>query len=922
MIRNLKIQYRILIGLGSIVLLLAISISLTLFQIRTAKENSDRIVNLRVPTALASSNMAKDIYASLASLRGWMLTGSPGFKIERAKIWEEIAKTKTVMDTLSKGWTNTENIEKWENFTAILGDFSAAQNQVEAIAHTEKARPATKILISKAAPRAEKMLQLITAMINIEISGQGSKDIDSKAVIGVMADVRGSLGESLASIRAYLLTGNIKFRNEFTKQWAKNEARTVDLSRLTSQLSPEQNTAFNEFNVLRTEFSSLSARMFTIRISKQWNMATFLLVKDAMPRANMLLSLLLGGYEEDGTHFTGMVESQRDLLENDNNLQTNRINSLFTMQKGLLFIGVTFGLFISLLIARSISAPVASMTTAMRRLAAGDLDIDIPAQDYTDEIGSMAKAVQVFRQNAIERRRIEKEQIETMRELDFQKYALDAHAIVSITNAKGEITYVNNKFCEISGYPRKELIGESHRIVKSGDHSMEFYEDLWKTITNGKLWHGEIKNLKKGGGHYWLDATIVPFLNKKGKPFQYVAIRTDITERKESETKALKAQKEAEIANRAKSEFLSTMSHELRTPLNAILGFAQVMELNRKEPLMKKQKSYVDHIIRGGNHLLELINQLLDLTKIEAGKVSLSIEGVRLDVLCQECIFLIDKQAKNRGLNITSDIGTTQYIKADYVRFKQVLLNLLSNAVKYNHDGGTIKLACEEISDEMIRVSVTDYGPGIAEDIQGGIFEPFNRLGKDSGEIEGTGIGLTITKQLVEAMDGHIGFESELGKGSTFWVEIPAMDGTVEIMTEQDKSPERIGTDDKISVNTTILYVEDNPANLHLMESIISNMDGVSLVSAHNAELGVSIAEEKLPDLILMDINLPGMDGIAAKKALGLIDKTKDIPVIAISAAAMKSDIERGKTVGFKAYLTKPFNVSEVIKTIETELGA
>lgn len=235
---------------------------------------------------------------------------------------------------------------------------------------------------------------------------------------------------------------------------------------------------------------------------------------------------------------------------------------------------------------------------------------------------------------------------------------------------------------------------------------------------------------------------------------------------------------EAQQANRAKSAFLSSMSHELRTPMNSILGFGQLLELNPKEPLSEQQKKCVAHIMRGGTHLLQLIDQILDLAKIEAKKLDLSIDEIILNVACQECLTLIDKIATDRGQSIYNDFGTPLTIEVDPIRFKQILLNLLSNAVKYNSEGGTITLATKTVPDKRIRISITDTGAGIAEEYQADLFVPFNRLGKETGEIEGTGIGLTITKQLVEAMDGKIGYETELGKGSTFWVEFTAIKPT------------------------------------------------------------------------------------------------------------------------------------------------
>ncbi len=362
---------------------------------------------------------------------------------------------------------------------------------------------------------------------------------------------------------------------------------------------------------------------------------------------------------------------------------------------------------------------------------------------------------------------------ERSRELDFQKTALDEHAIVSTTNIKGDIVQVNEKFCEISGYTRDELIGQNHRMLKSGEHSIEFYRDLWGTITSGRPWHGEIKNNKKDGGHYWVKATIVPFPDENGNLFQYVSIRTDITERKQAEAALLQSKAMAEEASLAKSRFLSSMSHELRTPLNAILGFAQILEMNNEKTLSKSQMEHVDHIMSGGNHLLELINKVLDLTKIESGKTVLSIEPVQINELCLECLSLIDYQAKHRGLRIKREPGTHISISTDCTLLKQILINLLSNAVKYNREDGSITLSCAMTPDNQIKITVTDTGKGIARNDQDKLFEPFDRLGKEASTIEGTGIGLTICKKLTEVLGGRIGVESEVGKGSTFWIVIP-----------------------------------------------------------------------------------------------------------------------------------------------------
>ena len=513
-----------------------------------------------------------------------------------------------------------------------------------------------------------------------------------------------------------------------------------------------------------------------------------------------------------------------------------------------------------------------------------------------------------------ERKQVEKELSNKIGELNFQKYALDQHAIVSITDNAGNITYINDKFCHISGYSSEELLGQNHRILKSDEHSQEFYDDLWNTILSGKVWRGEIKNLKKGGGGYWVDASIVPFLNEQGKPFQFVAIRTDITDR-------VRAKEEAEKANRVKSEFLSSMSHELRTPMNAILGFGQMLNSNPKEPPTKTQKFCVDHILKGGQHLLTLINEILDLSKIEAGKVELSLEKISPTILFQDMQSLLLGFASEHGIKIIMpEVISTPPLYADYTRTKQVLLNFMTNAIKYNRKGGTVTVDILDNAEDMIKIVITDTGAGIPEDKQSGLFTAFSRLGAETTETEGTGIGLVICKQLIELMGGNLGFESEVGTGSSFWFELPVFQGS-DNKIEATDADDKLGLEDvQFDIQTTILYIEDNPANMELMSMIISRIEGLSMISAHNAELGIKLAKAENPDVIILDINLPGMNGIEAVEILKRFDATRNIPVLALSAAATKTDMEKGMQAGFNQYLTKPINVNEVVSAIHNAL--
>jgi CheY-like chemotaxis protein len=382
---------------------------------------------------------------------------------------------------------------------------------------------------------------------------------------------------------------------------------------------------------------------------------------------------------------------------------------------------------------------------------------------------------------------------------------------------------------------------------------------------------------------------------------------------------------EAVISSNHKSAFISSMNHELRTPMNAVLGFAQMLEINQQEPLTETQKAAVEHILRNGNHLLELIDQMMDLNKIEAGTLPLNIEEIPARDVFDETLYLIRARANYDKIEIVDEtVGAKlPLLLTDSTRLIQVLLNLMSNGVKYNRPGGRVTLSCEEVEGRMLRIKVTDTGLGIPADQQDKLFTPFERLGHELGQIDGTGIGLSISQQIVEKLDGHIGFESEYNVGSCFWVDIPLCSEQNELEedsvseTELDK-PGLVNGADKVR---TLLYIEDNPDNLHLMEAIIGHFKHLRLLSAPNALIGYDLSTSKKPDLILMDINLPGMNGFQALKRLRDTRETRAIPVIAVTSNSQPQDVEAGLKAGFNAYLTKPIKVSDLMRTIERTLA-
>lgn len=627
-------------------------------------------------------------------------------------------------------------------------------------------------------------------------------------------------------------------------------------------------------------------------------------------------------------------------------------------------------------------------------------------------------------------------------EREREHLAVNQHAIVSVADKHGNIIDVNEKFCEISGYDRSELIGQNHRIVKSGEHPAEFYQQLWRTISQGHIWQGVICNRAKDGSLYWVESSITPFLDAAGKPYQYVSIRTDITRQirseqavelakerlrrgqiyanigtwewnigsgelfwteqiaplfgyakgeletsyenflnaihpddrdkviaavndcvekgsryhiehrvvwpdgtirwllekgdvlRNSDGKPLKmigvvqdvteiqlAKEAAERANRAKSEFLSSMSHELRTPLNSIIGFSQLLALS---DLSDKQKKQLGTITQSGKHLLSLINDVLEFAKLENGKIHLNIQPIDVKPIIEQVVALSESHAYANNIHIKLASWQDQhYIQADPVRFQQILVNLMSNGIKYNRPNGLLTLNWQtetRAQQPFWRLTIQDTGYGIAEEDIPRLFVPFDRLGHESSTIEGTGIGLSITKDLVEQMGGYIEVDSNPNVGTAFSIGLPlAHQSHIPYPTLSNDLTEPSPTQHGAHQPIKVLYVEDNPANMKLMAEIAQLVSSMELRIAPTAENGLKQAEQWLPELILLDIHLPGMNGdeaIAHFRALPAYHQ-RQATICAVTANILPEQVEHYQHVGFDEVIGKPFEVSQIIQLIE-----
>ncbi len=486
---------------------------------------------------------------------------------------------------------------------------------------------------------------------------------------------------------------------------------------------------------------------------------------------------------------------------------------------------------------------------------------------------------------------------------------------------EGRVVSWNSGAQRIKGYHSEEILGQHLSIFypREAAESGKPGRDLAAAAADGRF-DDEGWRVRQDGSTFWANVAITAIRDQGGNLRGFAKLTRDLTESRQVEAELTNAKTAAEKANLAKSDFLSSMSHELRTPLNAILGFAQLMESDTPPP-SPSQKASLGQILQAGWYLLDLINEILDLALIESGRLPISIEALSLVEVMLECQEMIDPLAQKRGIGTIFPVFESPcFVSADRTRLKQVLINLITNAVKYNKVQGLVVVEVTSPSPTLIRVSVKDTGPGLSSEQLRQLFQPFNRLGQEASTEEGTGIGLVVTKRLIELMGGVIGVESTVGVGSEFWIELflaesPNLDvGETESMA-MVQLPIASGAPVR-----TLLYVEDNPANLKLVEQLIARRPDMRLLSAGEATLGIKLARTHLPAVILLDINLPGISGIEALEMLRKDPTTAHIPVLALSANAVPRDIEKGLAAGFFRYLTKPIKVQEFMIALDVAL--
>jgi PAS domain S-box-containing protein len=588
-----------------------------------------------------------------------------------------------------------------------------------------------------------------------------------------------------------------------------------------------------------------------------------------------------------------------------------RLNEFIAVLGGA---ALLIGLVVSYAVAKRFTRPLLELADKATAIASGDLSVRVRSTS-ADELGHLARAFNQMAES-LQHKDDDRETAERALRASEEKFskAFDASpdAVVISRQKDGCLVDVNPAAEKQFGYPRTELIGKTSLALGLFADPDDRGRVLERLQQHGSLRDYELQLRNRAGEVRAVLVSVdqIEFADTT----HLLSIVRDITALKRVEEDRL-AKEAAEAANRAKSEFLSRMSHELRTPLNAIIGFGQLMEMDAATP---EQRESVDQILKAGRHLLNLINEILDIARIEAGRLSLSIEPVALQEVVAECQDLIRPAAAQH--RIVLDLQSTldsQVVMADRQRLKQVLLNLLSNAVKFNTESGRVTLACEPRPQDRLRISVTDTGAGISPENLPKLFTAFERLNAGQTGIEGTGLGLVLSKTLMEGMGGRIGVESTPGRGSTFWLELPL---AKEIAPEAEpRAPIATATDGPANAQTakTVLYIEDNLSNLKLVESVIARRPEVRLLTAMQGRLGLDLARQHRPDLILLDFDLPDVKGDQILRMLRNDAATNDIPVVMLTATATPSEIDRLMNWGATAYLTKPFDVKALFKLLD-----
>lgn len=730
------------------------------------------------------------------------------------------------------------------------------------------------------------------------------------AYLGLLRSTLG-YGGIIHNLKNYVLRGD-KYRL-IRGYKSLLEQRIIINAYRNTEISDRENAALTTLeNVINQYHNAFSrAEIFADKNYSPQNIDSEIMIDDR--------TALIAMQQLEQENFARRKDSIRSISVQVSDVTKNVIIVTIMFCIFLVFAGLIYAAFVRY----QLTNPLTKLVTAFQEIdPANAQNIRLPFEEtkWRSELDQVAEAGNGFLA-AIDKQFLALEQSDIRVKAIVQN---TSDAIVVI-DSSGIIETFNNGAELIFGFSADEATGQSiDTLLDSEEHGTHdiYLKDPAKYMPIILNQARELKGRNKNGQLFPVELNVTSMTI--GDELKYVGIMRDITDRKKYEFDLKMAKDEAESANHAKSEFLSSMSHELRTPMNTILGFGQLLEHNTSDPLTARQHDFIKQILNSGNHLLELIDQVLELSKIEAGKYDVNMEKIDAGNIIEECFIMLFGRASQESIDLVNQTKNMSLPKlyTDSSRFRQILLNLLSNAVKYNRKGGTVTLRAERLDDNMLRFLVIDTGLGIPKKEREKLFEPFNRLGRESGDIEGTGIGLSITNKLISLLDGRIGYESSEGVGSIFWFDLPIYENQVigvEADSNRSQSENFLHQDIDELVDArvnTVLYIEDNLSSVQLMENIVQRLPNIDLLTATTGEAGINIADEALPDLILMDINLPGMTGIEAMQQLKLSPKTKNIPVIAVSAAVMPEEIRNAENAGFDQFISKPVVVEEILTAI------
>jgi signal transduction histidine kinase/CheY-like chemotaxis protein/HAMP domain-containing protein len=744
---------------------------------------------------------------------------------------------------------------------------------------------------------------------------------DPSAALYSIQSINSNLTEAVEESFAYVISGDIHEKEEFL-EWADHFKENVEnfsyladqvLEQLDRAEEEEEKVLYNKIISGQSELVEHAKTMFK-EYEKTGSVThkTFQGYEEAIGLVTMALKKSVAIEKKEVDQFRQIAMDTIDRSE----------NTVYGIAFVSLILAVGMGLFIS----KTISGPLLKLQKALVLVGRGDFTAEVEVSSR-DEIGTLArffnKMAKDLQATTVSRNSLEeinqsllvkikeKDEAEERVQLERQNLynMLDSLPMAFHLQAPDyTVPFANKVFRERFGEPKKRMC---HDLMHNRSQPCEVCT-TFKVFNHGK---DEVSVWEANDGRNYI-TVCSPFKDVDGSPL-VMEMALDITEQENAKKEAIRAKDEAEKANLAKSEFLTCMSHELRTPMNAILGFSQILIMDQKNTLNPFQISNVQHILKAGKHLLELISDVLDLSKIESDHIAVSIEDVPINSLIFDTLKLLQPLLKEKELSlkvVPLEIPEVT-ARADPIRFKQVLLNIISNAIKYNRQGGSITVSCDNLGDQNIQICIQDTGIGISSENLKKIFKPFQRVKSKTEVIEGTGVGLTISHKLMNLMQGSLKVQSEVGKGSLFSIILPegkrysSLDELASIVW-----PDEFGSKNERS-DFKVLYIEDNPASIELVSSILFRQN-VKILHAPDAKLGIELAIVHQPDLILMDINLPGMNGYKALKVIRADSVLNATPVIALSADGLEIDIEKGLSADFTDYISKPIQVLPFLKKV------